>query len=140
MQVLSDTLADVGEGINEPPAEEYAMMLEVMMADCPGRLHSPAFSWNAGIVMHVLKGDPVLRELEHVQVDGLGTAYLLFYGKQGHWGLGQDTAYAIWAHTEEAFSERILHFAHFAISLLPLVEAWQQAVTALQSPKAEELG
>ena len=46
--------------------EEYAMMLEVMMADCPGRPHSPTFSWNAGMVMHVLKSDPVLRELEHV--------------------------------------------------------------------------
>ena len=36
MQGLSDTLADVGEGITEPPAEEYAMILEVTMADCPG--------------------------------------------------------------------------------------------------------
>ena len=26
MQRLSDALADVGEGINEPPVEEYAMM------------------------------------------------------------------------------------------------------------------
>ena len=55
--------------------------------------------------MHILKNDPVLRELEHVQVDGPGTAYLFFYDKQGCCGLGQDTAYAIWAHMEEAFSE-----------------------------------
>ena len=44
MQGLSDTLADVGEGINGTPAEEYAMMLEVMMADHPGwpiLSHSP---------------------------------------------------------------------------------------------------
>ena len=74
--------------------------------------------------MHILKSDPVLRELEHVQVDGLGTACLFFYDKQGHWGLGQDTVYAIQAHVEEAFSEWILHSTHFAISLLPLVEAW----------------
>ena len=41
MQGLSNALADVGEGITEPPAEEYAMMLEVMMADCSGQPHSP---------------------------------------------------------------------------------------------------
>ena len=82
MQGLSDVLADVGEGTDETPAEEYAMMLEVMMADRPGQPHPPTFSWNVGMVMHVLKSDPVLRELEHVQVDGLGTAYLFFYDKQ----------------------------------------------------------
>ena len=129
MQGLSDALADVGEGINEPPLEEYAMMLEVMMADRPGQPHPPAFSWNVGMVMHVLKNNLVLRELEHVQVDGLETAYLFFYDKQGHRGFGQDTAYVIWAHVEEAFSEWISNSAHFAINLLPLVEAWQQAVT-----------
>ena len=104
MQGLSDVLADVGEGIDETPAEEYAMMLEVTMADCPGWPHPPVFSWNVGMVMHILKSDTILRELEHVQVDGLGTAYLFFYNKQGHRGLGQDTAYVIWAAMEEAFS------------------------------------
>ena len=93
MQGLSSTLADVREGITEPPAEEYSRMLEVMMADQPGWLCPPTFSWNVGMVMHVLKNDPVLRELEYVQVDGRGTAYLFFYKKQGHRGLGQDTAY-----------------------------------------------
>ena len=128
MQGLSDTLADVEEGITEPPAKEYTMMLEVMMADHPGWLCPPAFSWNAGMVMHILKSNPVLRELEHVQVDGLGTAYLFFYDRQGYRGLSQDTAYMIQAHVEEAFSEWILCSAHFAVSLLPLVEAWQWAV------------
>ena len=61
VQGLSDALADVGEGITEPPAEEYAMMLEVTMGDCPGWPHPPTFSWNVGMVMHVLKIDPVLR-------------------------------------------------------------------------------
>ena len=125
MQGLSNALTDVREGINESPVEEYAMMLEVMMADHPGRPHPPAFSWNAGMVMHVLKSDLVLRELEHMQVDGPGTAYLFFYEKQGHQGLGQDTAYAIWAHMEEAFSEWILQSTHFTISLLPLMGDWQ---------------
>ena len=129
MQGLSDTLADVREGITEPPAEEYAMMLEVMMADRPGWPHPPTFSWNTGMVMHVLNNDLVLRELEHMQVDGPGTAYLFFYDKQDHRGLGQDTTYAIQAHVEEAFSEWISCSTHFAISLLPLVEAWQWAVT-----------
>ena len=60
-----------------------------------------------------------------MQVDGPGTAYLFFYDRQGHQGLGQDTAYAIWAHMEEAFSGWISHSTHFTISLLPLMEAWQ---------------
>ena len=130
MQGLSDALVDGGEGINETPAEEYAMMLEVMMADCLGQPHPLAFSWNAGMVMHILKSDPVLWEVEHMQVDGLGTAYLFFYDKQGCRGLGQDTVYAIRAHMEEAFSGWISHCIHFTISLLPVVEAWQQAVAA----------
>ena len=130
MQGLSNALADVGEGIVETPAEEYAMMLEVTMADCPGWPHTPVFSWNAGMVMHILKSDPVLRELEHVQVDGPGTAYLFFYDKQGCQGLGQDTAYAIQAHIEEAYSGWIMCSVHFTISLLPLVEAWQWAGAA----------
>ena len=103
MQGLSDALADVGEGTDESPAEEYTMMLEVTMADHPGQPRPPTFSWNAGMVMHVLKSDLVLRELEHVQVDGPGTAYLFFYDKQGRRGLRQDTAHAIWTHVEEAF-------------------------------------
>ena len=90
LQGLSDTLADVGEGMGKTSVEEYALMLEVMMADCPGRPHPPAFSWNVGMVMHVLKSNLVLQELEHVQVDGLDTAYLFFYDKQGHRGLEQD--------------------------------------------------
>ena len=125
LQGLSDALVDVREGTGETPVEEYAMVLEVTMADHPGRLHPPVFSWHAGMVMHVLKSDPVLRELEHVQVDGLGTAYLFFYDKQGHRGLGQDATDSVQTHVEEAFSEWILCSAHFTISLLPLMEVWQ---------------
>ena len=101
------------------------MMLEVTMADRPGRPRPPTFSWNAGMVMHVLKSDPVLRELEHVQVHGPGIAYLFIYDKQGCWGLGQDATDAVQTHMEEPFSEWISHSAHIAISLLPLMEAWQ---------------
>ena len=42
------------------------------------------------MVMHILKSNPVLWELKHVQVDGLGTAYLFFYDKQDRQGLEQD--------------------------------------------------
>ena len=125
MQGLSDALVDVGEGTGETPAEEYAMMLEVMMADRPGQPHPPTFSWNAGMVMHVLKSDLVLRELEHVLVDGPGIAYLFFYDKQGHQGLGQDATDVVQTHVEEAFSEWISCSVHFTISLFPLMEVWQ---------------
>ena len=130
LQGLSNALADIREGTGETSAEEYTLMLEVMMADRPGRPRPPTFSWNAGMVMHVLKSDLVLLELEHVQVDGPGTAYLFFYNKQGHRGLGQDAVDAVRTHMEEAFSEWISHSAHFSISLLPLMETWQWSVTA----------
>ena len=53
------------------------------MVDWPGQLCPSAFSWDAGMVLHVLKSDPALRELEHVQVDGPGLAYLFFYDRHG---------------------------------------------------------
>ena len=130
LQGLSDALADVVEGMGKTSVEEYALMLEVVMADHPGRPRPPTFSWNAGMVMHVLKSDPIIWELKHVQVDGPGTAYLFFYDKQGHWGLEQDAMDAVQTRVEEAFSEWILHSAHFNISLLPLMEAWWQSVAA----------
>ena len=36
LQGLSNALVDIREGTGETSAEEYAMMLEVMMADRPG--------------------------------------------------------------------------------------------------------
>ena len=55
VQGLSDALADVGEGITEPPAEEYAMMLEVMMADRPGWLtgRPSGLSRRSGSTLHL---------------------------------------------------------------------------------------
>ena len=82
------------------------------------------------MVMHVLKSDPVLWELEHVQVDGPGTAYLFFYDKQGRQGMGQDAADAVRTHLEEAFLEWISCFVHFSISLLQLMEVWWRSVAA----------
>ena len=54
------------------------------MVDRPRRPCPPAFSWNGGMVQHVLKGDPALRDLEHVQVDGPGLMYLFFYDWHGY--------------------------------------------------------
>ena len=82
------------------------------------------------MVMHLLKSDPVLRELEHMQVDGPGIAYLFFYDKQGHRGLEQSAVDTIRTHIEEAFSEWISCSAHFNISLFPLTEARQRSITA----------
>ena len=130
LQGLSDVLADIGEGTGQTSAEEYALTLEVTMADRPGRPRPPAFSWNAGMFMHILKSDLVLWELGHVQVDGPGTAYLFFYDKQGCRGLEQDATGAVQTHMEEAFLEWISRSAHFNISLLPLMEAWWWSVTA----------
>ena len=92
LQGLSDALTalDTKVTVVQPPSEEFALLLEVMMADCPGHSHPPAFSWNAGMAMHILKGDPTLRDLEHIQVDGPGMAYLFFFDKQGCRGLAFD--------------------------------------------------
>ena len=127
---LSDALADIREETGKTSAEAYALLLKVTMADCPGQPHPPTFSWNVGMVMHVLRSDPVLWELEHVQVDGPGTAYLFFYDKQGHRGLEQGATDAIQTHVEEAFSEWISCSAHFNVSLLPLMETWRWSVAA----------
>ena len=57
------------------------------------------------MVIHILKGDPALRDLEHVQVDCPGVAYLFFFDKQGHRGLKHDATQALRMHVVEAFSE-----------------------------------
>ena len=116
----------------QPPSEEYALLLEVTMADHPRHPCPPVFSWNMGMVLHVLKGDPTLRDLEHVQVDGPGAAYLFFFDKQGHRGLKYDAAQALRMHVVQIFSEWISCSAHFTIIPLPLVGGWCQAVAASQ--------
>ena len=65
VQGLTDTLLGLEskDTVVEPPEEELILQLEVMMADCPGRPHPLAFSWNARMVMHILKNDPTLRDL-----------------------------------------------------------------------------
>ena len=83
IQSLLDALAslDSEATVAQLPVEEYTLLLEVTMKDQPRCSCLPAFSWNAGMVLHVLKGDPTLWDLEHVQVDSPGTAYLFFCDK-----------------------------------------------------------
>ena len=83
---------------------------------------------NAGMVMHILKGNPALRDLKHVQVDGPGTAYLFFFNKQGHKGLTLDATQTLRTNMGEAFAEWISCSVHFAVILLPLAEGQCQAV------------
>ena len=64
VQGLRDALNAAESTVTEPPhpMDEYIIQLEVMMADWPGRLCPPAFSWNAGMELHVLKSDLALRK------------------------------------------------------------------------------
>ena len=101
------------------------------MADHPGCPCPPAFSWNAGMVLHILKGDLTLRDLEHVQVDGPSMVYLFFYDKQDCRGLKCDAAQTLQTHVVEAFSEWISHSALFVVIPLPLVEGWRWTMATL---------
>ena len=69
--------------------------------------------------MHALKGDPALRDLEHVKVDDPGMAYLFFFDKQGCRGLKHDATEALRMHVVEAFSDWISHS-----SILPSIHAY----------------
>ena len=132
VQVLSDALMSLESKTTmvQPQAKEYTLLLEVTMADRPACPCPPAFSWNASMVLNILKGDPMLRDLEYIQVDSPGMAYLFFYDKQGHRGLKQDATETLRAHVTEVFSEWISHSAHFVIILLLLAEGWWRATTA----------
>ena len=100
------------------------------MVDWPSRLHLPAFLWNVGMVLHVLKSDPALRELEHVQVDGPSLAYLLFYDRHGQQGLMKEATLAICSHLADAFAEWIERSTHFKVVPLQLEEGCSCTVVA----------
>ena len=105
VQGLSDALTALDTEVMEvqTPSEEFVLQLEVMMADHQGYPSPPAFLWNVGMVLYVLKNDPTLRDLKHIQVDGPGTAYLFFFDNQGHCGPTFDATQAMRAHVGEAF-------------------------------------
>ena len=50
IQELSDALTALESEVTmvQPPPEEYALLLEVTMADRPGHPCPPTFSWNVG--------------------------------------------------------------------------------------------
>ena len=106
VQGLTDVLTAVESTETEHPlpTEEYVMQLEVTMADRPGQLCPLPFSWNVGMVLHVLKNDLALRELGHVQVDSPGTAYLFFYDRHGCHGLSKEAALSVHSHLADTFS------------------------------------
>ena len=64
IQGLSDALTalDTEVTLVQPPSEEYTLLLEVTMADHPEHLCPTTFFWNVGMVMHILKGNPTLRD------------------------------------------------------------------------------
>ena len=60
-----------------------------------------------------------MRDLEHVQADGPGLAYLFFYDWHGYRGLSKEEALAMHSHIAGAFAEWIGRSAHFdAVPLL----------------------
>ena len=124
VQGLRDALTAAESTVTEPPhpTDEFIIQLEVTMADWPRRPHPPAFSWNGGIVLHVLKSDPALRELEHIQVDSPGLASLFFYDKHGSQVLTKEAGLAIRSHLADTFAEWIRRSAHFEVVPLLLEE------------------
>ena len=82
------------------------------------------------MVLNVLKSDPTLRDLEHIQVDGPEMAYLFFFNKQDRRGLTLEAANAMRTHTGEALSEWISCSAHFAVNPMPLAEGWCHTMAA----------
>ena len=82
------------------------------------------------MVQHVLKSDLALRELEHIQVDSPGLAYLLFYDRHGHHGLMKEVALTMHSHIVDAFAKWIERSTHFTAVPLLLEEGHQCAMAA----------
>ena len=133
VQGLRDALTKAESAVTEPlpPTDEFIIQLEVTTADRPGRPRPPAYSLNGDMVQHALKSDPALRNLEHVQVDGPGLMYLLFYDWHGYRGLSKEEALAMCSHIADAFAKWIGRSTHFDTVPLPLEAGWQR-VTAMQ--------
>ena len=83
------------------------------------------------MVQHVLKSDPALRELEHIQVNSPVLAYLFFYNRHGHGGLTKEAALATCSHLADTFAEWIGRSAHFEVVPL-LLEEGHWCMTAAQ--------
>ena len=73
VQELSDALTALDPEVTKvtkvpPPKVEYTLQLEVTTTDWLGWPGLPPFSWNMGMVMHILKSDPALHNLEHCTI------------------------------------------------------------------------
>ena len=130
---MRDALTAAESTVTKPPhpADEFIIQLEVTMADRAGRPCPPAFSLNGGMVLHVLKSDLALRELEHVQVDSPGLVYLFFYDRHGRHGLTKEAALTICSHLADTFAEWIGRSTHFDVVPL-LLEEGRQCMMAAQ--------
>ena len=100
------------------------------MADWPGRLCPPFYWWSTGMVVHVLKTDPVLRELEYVQVEAPGTMYLFFYDRHGCRGLMQNAVEMVCIHIADSLMEWIGWSAHFNADPIQFEEGQHLAMVA----------
>ena len=132
VQGLQDTLNEAEVTVTEPSplTKEFIIQLEVTMADRPGRLRPPAYSWNGGLVQHELKNDPAMRDLKHVQADSPGLAYLFFHDRHGYCGLSKEEALDMCSHIADAFVEWIGRSTHFNVVPLPLEAGWQHTAAA----------
>ena len=82
--------------------------------------------------MHILKGDPTLHDLQHVQVDGPSSAFLFFYDKQERKGLVLEATHVLRAHMGDVFSEWISRSSHFVVNPILLEEGWCHAMAAAE--------
>ena len=82
------------------------------------------------MVQHVLKSDLALRELEHIQVDSPGLAYLFFYDRHGYHSLTKEAALTMCSHIVDSFAEWIGRSAHFDVVPLLLEEGCQCTMSA----------
>ena len=132
VQGIVDVLNAMEITVTEPllQQEEFALQLGVTMADRPGWLRPPSYLWNVGLVVHVLKTDPVLRELEYVQVEAPRTAYLFFHDRHGHQGLTQNATEMVCVHIADSFAEWIGQSAHFNADPILLEEGQHLATVA----------
>ena len=124
---MRDALTAAESTVTEPlhPTDEFIIQLEVTMVYQPRIPHPSAISWNGGMAQHVLKSDLALRELEHVQVDSPGLAYLFFYDRHGCHSLTKEDALAICSHLADTFAEWIGRSTHFeAVPLLLEEGCW----------------
>ena len=83
------------------------------------------------MVLHVLKNDLALRELEHIQVDGPGVVYSFFYDRHRCYSITKEATLAIRSHLVDTFVEWIGRSIHFKVVPL-LLDEGERCATAVQ--------